>query len=73
MISDNIMIAFEAHQYLKKKRQGKDGFTTLKLDMSKAFDQVEWPFLHAMLSKLVFDNRWNVSPPLTTTSPMKAI
>ncbi|XP_031091127.1 uncharacterized protein LOC115996126 [Ipomoea triloba] len=58
MISDNIMVAFEAHQYLKRKRQGKEGFTALKLDMSKAFDRVEWPFLHAMLNKLSFDARW---------------
>ncbi|XP_031116658.1 uncharacterized protein LOC116020318 [Ipomoea triloba] len=52
------MVAFETHQYLKRKRQGRDGFLALKLDMSKAFDRVEWPLLQAMLHKFGFDNKW---------------
>ena len=37
-ITDNAIIAFEVGHYLKRKRQGKVGVATLKVDMSKAYD-----------------------------------
>ena len=36
-ITNNAMIAFEVGHYLKRKRQGKVGVATLKMDMSKAY------------------------------------
>lgn len=39
LISDNILIAYELMHHLNLKREGKTGLISLKLDMSKAYDQ----------------------------------
>lgn len=58
LISDNIMISFEVMHYLKRKNYGKEGFMALKLDMSKAYDRIEWVFLEAILKKMGFSETW---------------
>ena len=58
LITNNIMIAHEVNHYLKRKRQGKHGFSALKMDMSKAYERIEWQFLKGMLLKLGFHQSW---------------
>lgn len=45
LITDNVMIAFETQHFLKRKTQGKEGYDAVKLDISKAYDRIEWNFL----------------------------
>lgn len=58
LISDNILIAYEQTHCLRHKRTGNVGFAALKLDMSKAYDRVEWEFLSEMMIKLGFNQVW---------------
>ena len=58
LITDNILMAFETLHYMKHHQHGSSGFMALKLDMSKAYDRVEWVFLQGMMKQMGFDSRW---------------
>ena len=58
LITDNILIAFETLHHMKNSCMGKNGFMALKLDMSKAYDKVEWIFLKSILLKMGFLESW---------------
>ena len=58
LISDNILVAFETLHYMRNHNQGKSRFMALKLDMSKAYDRVEWEYMERVMIKIGFHARW---------------
>ncbi|XP_075103392.1 uncharacterized protein LOC142177989 [Nicotiana tabacum] len=53
-IVDNVVLAHEFMGMLKNKRKDKDKLMTLKLDMFKAYDHVEWPYIQQMMLQMGF-------------------
>ena len=58
LITDNIIIAFEALHTMDTHMKGRKGYMALKLDMSKAYNRVEWDFLEAIMNWIKFANKW---------------
>ena len=58
LITDNVLLAFETIHHISQKKGGKIGEMALKLDMSKAYDRVEWLCLDKIMEKLGFDVKW---------------
>uniref|UniRef100_A0A803QIL1 Reverse transcriptase domain-containing protein n=1 Tax=Cannabis sativa TaxID=3483 RepID=A0A803QIL1_CANSA len=58
IIQDNVIIGFESLHCMKKGRFKNGKKMAVKLDMSKAYDRVEWNFLEAMMFHLGYDYQW---------------
>ena len=58
LISDNILIAQEMFHGLRTNKSCQDKFLAIKMDMSKAYDRVEWVFIQKLLTKMGFDYHW---------------
>lgn len=63
-------MAYEALHTMHGRRNGKIGSLALKLDVSKAYDMVEWNFLRQIMLKLGFLEVWvdRVMSCVTSTS-----
>jgi len=60
LITDNALLAFESFHYMRKKNnKGKKGYVALKLDMSKAYDRIEWIFFIEVLRFIGFSQKWH--------------
>jgi ribonuclease HI len=58
LITDNVLVAFETLHHMHTTKMGRDGAMALKLDMSKAYDRVEWAYLESIMRKMGFHPRW---------------
>lgn len=58
LIQDNILIAHEIFHALKNKGRDHEEHIAIKIDMSKAYDRVEWDFLEAALLAYGFTRPW---------------
>ncbi|KAL4319473.1 hypothetical protein GQ457_18G011570 [Hibiscus cannabinus] len=58
LITDNFLVAHELIHYLNSAKNGPNKGAAIKLDMEKAYDRVEWHFLHDILVKLGFSTSW---------------
>lgn len=52
LLTDNALIAYEVNHYIQRKRQGLMGVVGLKIDISKAYDRLEWRFIENMLHRV---------------------
>ena len=57
LVSNNILVAFETLHSLQNYKSSSHGFMAVKLDMSKAYDRVDWNFLENLMRKLGFNDR----------------
>ena len=70
LITNNVIVAYEVFHSMHARKKGKIGALALKLDVSKAYDRVEWLFLQGIMQKLGFLEKWieRVMTCVTTTS-----
>lgn len=58
LITNNVLVAFEAMHQINLKKSGAEGEMALKIDRSKAYDRVECTCLEKIMEKLGFHSRW---------------
>lgn len=51
-------MAFEILRYMRRNNRSNEGEVALKLDVSKAYNRVDWGFIKNQMSKLGFSEKW---------------
>ena len=69
LITNNVLVAYETLHTMHGRRSGRRGSLALKLDISKAYDHVEWPFLKGIMSRLGLPESWIDRVMTCVTSP----
>ncbi|KAA8547557.1 hypothetical protein F0562_003986 [Nyssa sinensis] len=57
LIIDNVLVAYELHHFIKGRSRGRVAYASLKLEMSKAYNKVEWGYLRQFMLTLGFAER----------------
>lgn len=57
-ISDNVLLANEVFHSLKARERCARSYMAVKIDISKAYDRLEWSFLEKVLRKKGFCDVW---------------
>lgn len=58
LITDNILTSQEVCHYVMTRKRGSEGVLSIKMDMSKVYDRVEWNFLKHVLRRIGFHPTW---------------
>lgn len=58
LITDNVIIGYEYLHKIRHSKGKRNDLMALKLDISKAYDRLEWSFLKKSLIALRFSTKW---------------
>ena len=58
LITDNVLVAYEVLHTMHYRKKGKIGSLSLKLDIHKVYNRVEWVFLRSIMIKLGLPDIW---------------
>jgi hypothetical protein len=64
LITDNALIAFECFHSFQRNKKERGSFCAYKLDLTKAYERVDWRYLETILTKFGFHTtfvRWIMS------------
>lgn len=73
LITDNILTAYECLHAMKNSGKGGRNSVAIKLDISKAYDWLEWDFIRAVLLRLGFNDKWVSLIMCCVTSPCYSV
>ena len=57
MIMDNVIIAHEVFHTLKAWKRKSASYMTIKTDITKAYDRLQWSFLEETMKHMGFDRK----------------